>query len=385
MLSLLSEIQLELYNSFKDFVKVNIKPSASEWDKSAEVPQEIIDKMSRKGYLGSFIPKEYGGQGWDIITFGLLNEAIGNRMAALADLITVQAMVSAVLLKWGTESQKSFWLEQLASGKITAGFALTEPETGSDIQSIKSKFTRDGKCYSLNGSKKWISYGQTADIFLVFGKVNDQPLACLLPRESAGLEVISINNLMGFRAAKLAQLNFNDIKIPPENVIGNPGFGLSIIAPTGLHYGRISTACSALGLLRACFEESISYSSGRKISGKPIGEKGMIKSMLAEMGTDLQAASLLCYSACKAENEHQADAIEKVLMAKYFTSKAAVKAAANTIQIKGAAGCIESDPAERYYRDARIFEIIEGTTQIHEELLGKAFLDKAYNTRLLNV
>lgn len=384
MLSLLSEIQLERYNSFKDFVQFNVKPSASEWDKSEEVPQTIIDKMSGSGYLGSFIPKEYGGQEWDIITFGLLNEAVGNGMAALADMITIQAMVSAVLLKWGTKSQKSLWLEQLASGKIKAGFAMTEPETGSDIQSIKTEFIYDGKCYLLNGSKKWISYGQTADLFLVFGKVNAQPLACLLPRESTGLEIIPINNLIGFRSAKLAQLNFNNIKIPPENIIGNPGFGLSIIAPTALHYGRISAACSALGLLRACFEESISFSSERKISGKSIGEKGMIKSMLAEMGTDLQAASLLCYSACKAENEHRSDVYEKVLMAKYFTSKAAVKAASNGIQLKGASGCMESDPAARYYRDAKIFEIIEGTTQVHEELLGKAFLDKA-KTEFLNV
>ncbi|HSD64481.1 MAG TPA: acyl-CoA dehydrogenase family protein [Ignavibacteriaceae bacterium] len=375
---------MELYNSFKGFVKENIKPFACEWDKSAEVPYKTIKKMGKAGYFGSFLPKEFGGQEWDIVTYGLLNEAVGNGMAALADLLTIQAMVSIILLKWGTETQKSEWLEQLASGKIIGGFALTEPDTGSDIQSIETEFIDDGNCFRLNGSKKWISYGQIADLFVVFGKINGKPLACILPRKSEGLEIIPINNMMGYRTAKLARLNFGDIRIPPENIIGKPGTALSLIAPVGLQYGRISTACAALGLLRACFEESISYASERKVSGLPLGDKEIIRSLLASMGTDLNAASLLCYSACRAEDEHLPEAFEKVLMAKYFSSKAAVKAASNAVQIKGAAGCNESDPVARYYRDAKIFEIIEGTSQIHESILGKLFLDKTHKEELLS-
>lgn len=384
MISFLSEIQLDLYNSFKEFVKENIKPFACEWDKSAEVPYKIIKKMGKTGYFGSFLPKEFGGQAWDIVTYGLLNEAFGNGMAALADLLTVQSMVSIILLKWGTEIQKSEWLEQLASGKIIGGFALTEPDTGSDIQSIETEFIDNENCYRLNGSKKWISYGQIADLFVVFGKFNGKPLACILPRKSDGLEIIPINNMMGYRSAKLAKLNFNNIEIPPENIIGKPGTALSLIATIGLQYGRISTACAALGLLRACYEESISYASERKVSGLPLGDKEIIRSFLAAMGTDLNAASLLCYSACRAEDEHLPEAFEKVLMAKYFSSKAAVKAASNAVQIKGAAGCNESDPVARYYRDAKILEIIEGTSQIHEIILGKLFLDKAHKEELLS-
>ncbi len=384
MLSLLSETQLDLYNSFKNFVSENIKPYAPEWDNSCETPAEIIKKIGNAGYFGSFIPKEYGGQEWDIITYGLLNEAVGNGLSSLADLTTIQAMVSIILLKWGTQNQKSQWIKQLATGKIIGGFALTEPGIGSNIQGIETEFTPDVDCFRLNGSKKWISYGQIADIFIVFGKINDKALACILPAKSEGLEIIPINNMMGFKSAKLAQLNFNDIKIPAENIIGKPGFALSVIAPIGLQYGRIATACSALGLLRACYEESVFYASERKAHGKPIGEKGMIKSILATMGTDLEAASLLCYSACKAENEHLPEAYEKVLMAKYFSSKAVVKAASDAVQIKGALGCNESDPAARYYRDARIFEIIEGTSQIHEEMLGKSFLNKARKEELLS-
>jgi glutaryl-CoA dehydrogenase (non-decarboxylating) len=377
MIRLLTEKQSELYNSFKQFIKENVRPFAAEWDRNEEIPQELINKMGNLGYHGSFVPKEYGGHGWDIVTFGLLNEAVGNGTAALTDLLTIQAMVSITLLKWGTQQQKSEWLEKLAKGKIIGAFALTEPNAGSDTQGLETKFFADGENFRLKGNKRWISYGQAADLFLIFGKLEDKSLACLLPKNSPGLEIKPINNMLGFKAAKMAQLNFNDIQIPAKNIVGKPGFALSMIAPIGLQYGRISTSCSALGLLRACYEASISYASQRTVSGKPIGDQGMIRTLLAGMGTDLQAASLLCYSACKAEDEHLPEAFEKVLMAKYFASKAASKAASDAVQIRGASGCNESSPVARYYRDAKIMEIIEGTTQIHERILGKSFLDKA--------
>ncbi len=377
MLRLLSPEQLERYDEFKKFVKEEIKPFASAWDVQEEIPREFIKSMSKKGYLGSFIPKEFRGQGWDIVTFGLLNEAVGRGTAALTDLLTIQAMVSITLLRWGTQQQKSEWLESLATGEVLAAFALTEPGMGSDTQAIQTKFTNDGDNYRLNGNKRWISYGQTADLFLIFGKIEDKSLACLLPKDSPGLEIKPIRNMMGFRAAKMAQLNLNNIEIPAGNIVGKPGFALSMIAPIGLQYGRISTSCSALGLLRACYEESITYASQRKVSGRPIGDQGMVRTIIARMGTELQAASLLCYSACKAEDDHLPEAFEKVLMAKYFASKAAVKAASDAVQLRGASGCNESSPVARYYRDSKIMEIIEGTTQIHERILAKSFLDKA--------
>ncbi len=376
MLSLLTEKQKELYNCFKKYVNERVIPFASKWDYDEDIPQEFITEIGELGYLGSLIPSEYGGQNWDVVTFGLLNEAIGRGTAALADLITIQGMISITLLKWGTTEQKSSWLRLLAEGKIIGAFALTEPDTGSNINAIETQFYKDGNKYRLTGTKRWISYGQIADLFLVFGKSGDESLACLLPKNSPGLEVEPINNMMGFKAAKMAQLNFDSIEIPGENIIGKPGFALSTIAPFALHYGRISTACSALGLLRACYEESIAYASQRQVYGKPIGNRGMLQTLLTKMGTDLRAASLLCYSACKAEDEHLPEAFEDVLMAKYFTSRAAGNAALEAVQIHGASGCNESSPVARYYRDAKIFEIIEGTTQVHEMILGKSLLNK---------
>ena len=377
MIDLLTREQKEHYGEFREFVRKNVEPFASGWDSNEEIPNEFISLFGKAGYLGSCLPVEFGGKGWDFITFGLLNEAVGRGISSLTDLVTIQAMVSRTLLKWGTAEQKEKWLRNMAEGKVIGAFALTEPKVGSAIQNIETRIKKhDGK-YILNGHKRWTSYGEKADLFLVFGKDDDKSIACLLPSDAQGLEITPIKKMMGFRAAHMAQLSFHDIEIPESDIVGKPGFGLSHIASVGLHYGRISTSCSALGLLRACFEESVIYASSRKLGGKSVGDESMIRTLIAEMGTDLHAAGLLCYSACKAEDEHMPDVYEKVQMAKYFTSRAVVKAASNAVQIHGANGCNDSSPVSRFYRDAKIMEIIEGTTQIHERMLGKTFVEKA--------
>ena len=377
MLSLLTKDQKERYSEFRDFIKSNVEPYASKWDQNQEMPDDFIRVLGNTGYLGSNIPKEFGGMGWDFVTFGLLNEAVGRGISSLTDLLTIQAMVSMTLLKWGTKEQKDKWLNPLAKGEIIGAFSLTEPNVGSAIQDLETNFKKQGEKYILNGIKRWTSYGEKADLFLIFGKDQDKSIAALITKDTPGLSISPLKNMMGFKAAHMAQLIFHDLEIPESAIVGKPGFALSHVASVGLHYGRISTSCSALGLLRACFEESILYASSRKIGNKYVGEEGMIRSLIARMGTDLQAASLLCYTACKAEDEHTPDVYEKVQMAKYFTSKAVVRAASDAVQIRGASGCHESSPVARYYRDSKIMEIIEGTTQIHERMLGKTFVDKA--------
>jgi alkylation response protein AidB-like acyl-CoA dehydrogenase len=209
---------------------------------------------------------------------------------------------------------------------------------------------------------------------LVFGKLDQKPVACLVPRNSAGFEIEPIKDLMGFRAAGLARLQFHNVPVPAANIVGKPGFALSHVAPIGLHYGRISTACSSCGLLRGCFEETTAYAASRKIGDQRAGDFGMIQSMIANMGTNLEAAKLLCWSACRAEDDHSSEAYTKVFIAKYFASRAAVQAASDAVQVCGASGCHESSPTARFYRGAKIMEIIEGTTQVHEFILGKSFL-----------
>jgi len=383
MQHLLTDQQKAKHTEFKNFVALNVEPFAEAWDRAQRIPDHVISMLAKSGYLGSSLPPDYGGQGWDIVTFGLLNEALGRGSSSLTGVLTVQAMVSMALLKWGTEEQKGRWLPPLAKGEMIGAFALTEPGAGSAIQSLVTEFTQSPERDSLilNGSKKWITCAQLAGVFLVFGKLEQRSVACLVPKGTPGLEVEPIHDLMGFRAAGLAQLTFNDVEVPSANIVGKPGFALSHVAPVGLQYGRISTACSGLGLLRGCFEESIAYAAVRKIAEKTVGEIGMVRSLIATMGTDLEAGSFLCHNACRAEDEHLPEVFEKTLMAKYFTSRAAVRAASDAVQIQGAAGCHGSSPVSRFYRDAKIMEIIEGTTQIHEELLGKMFVDQARRLR----
>jgi alkylation response protein AidB-like acyl-CoA dehydrogenase len=369
------------YEEFKTFVARSVEPCAEQWDREQRPPAGVLAAMAECGYLGAGVPVEYGGRGWDTVTFGLLNEAFGRGSSALTDVLTVQAMVSMTLLKWGTVEQKRTWLPRLAAGETVGAFALTEPGVGSAVQYLATAFTQHADGLVLNGTKQWISCAQFAGVFLVFGTCGQRTVACLVSRETPGLRIEPINDLMGFRAAGLAQLHFEDVAVPSGNVVGKPGFALSHVAPVGLHYGRISAACSALGLLRGCFEESVSHAARRRIGDKAIGDLGMIRSMVASMGTDLEAGSLLCHHACRAEDEHLPEAFEATLMAKYFTSRAAVRAASDAVQIRGASGCHGSSPVSRYYRDAKIMEIIEGTTQVHEDLLGKIFVDRAGRRR----
>lgn len=374
----LTDKQKGRYREFKEFVAAEVTPFAETWDREQKYPDSIVSSLGKAGYLGSTVLPEYGGKGWDFVSFGLLNEAFGRASSALTGLITVQSMVAMTLLKWGTDEQRKTWVPSLAKGETIGAFALTEPGTGSALQSLTTEFRRqaDGNGFILNGQKKWISSGQIAGLFLVFGKLDQTFLACLVPRETTGLEVEPIQDMLGFRGAGLAKLTFCDVVVPASSVVGKPGFALSHVAPVGLQYGRISTACSAAGLLRGCFEESIAYASERKIANQQLADIGMIRSLIARMGTDLQAAHLLCYAACRAEDERSPEAYTKALIAKYFSSRAAVRTASDAVQIRGASGCHESSVVARYYRDAKLMEILEGTTQIHEDLLGKIFVDQ---------
>jgi len=365
------------HESFRDFTAQHVEPFAEQWDREQRLTDSALALLAKAGYLGCCVPAHYGGQGWDTVTFGLLNEALGRGSAALTGVLTVQAMVAMTLLKWGSPEQKTEWLPPLASGEIVGAFALTEPGGGSDLKSLATELIPAGDHFVLRGCKRWISCGQLAAVFLVFGKLEQRPVACLVRRDAAGLEVEPIRDLLGFRAAGLAELRFDDVKVPAANLVGKPGFALSHVAPVGLQYGRISTACSALGLLRACVEDSVAYAARRRVGDTTVGEIGMIRSLLAAMGTDLEAARLLCHNACRAQDDHLPEAFERTLIAKYFASRAAVKAAADAVQVRGASGCHGSAAVSRYYRDAKIMEIIEGTTQIHEELLGRIFVDQA--------
>jgi glutaryl-CoA dehydrogenase (non-decarboxylating) len=375
---LLSETQEVQYSAFKEFVSLNVEPFAEAWDREEQIPPPVLSLLGDAGYFGVTLPRDYAGQGGNTVAFGLLNEAMGRGSSALTDVITCQAMVSMALLKWGTPAQKARWIPSLATGETIGAFALTEPGAGSDTQALVTEYVptaNDGELI-LNGHKKWISCAQFADIFLVFGMLGQRSVAGVVSRGTPGFSIEPIRGLLGFRAAGLAELHFDNVRVPAASIIGKPGFGLSHVAAVALHYGRIGTACSGAGLLRGCLEESVSYAASRAIGTQTVGDLGMIRSLITRMWTDAEAARLLCVSACQAEDDRRPDAFEKTLMAKYFTSRAAVRAASDAVQISGASGCHASSPVSRFYRDAKILEIIEGTTQIHEQILGRMLVDR---------
>lgn len=376
---MLSDIHRDQYDDFKTFVALSVERPAEAWDRAEQLPSAVIAQLGDAGYLGVTVPRHYGGQGASVQTFGLLNEAVGRGSSALTDVITCQAMVTTALLKWGTAEQRTQWLPLLASGKAIGAFALTEPGAGSDTQAMVTRFSpARGHDLILTGCKKWISCAQFADLFLVFGTLDQNPVAAIIPRHAPGLTIEPIRELLGFRAAGLGQLHFDSVRVPAAAIVGRAGFGLSHVASVALHIGRISTACSAAGLLRGCVEESVRYAATRMIGRQAAGDLGMIRTLLTRMATDAEAARLLCLDACQAEDERDPAAVEKALMAKYFASTAAVRAAADAVQIRGASGCHASSAVSRYYRDAKILEIIEGTTQIHEQLLGRMVVEHGF-------
>ena len=371
---LLTPGQKDSYRGFCEFVQEQVAPYAAEWDKNRGVPREVIEKCSQAGFVGGIIPREFGGGGWDAVTFGLLNEAIGAASSSLCALFTVQTMVAMPLVKWGSTEQQKQFLEPMAKGDIIASFATTEPKVGSDIQSIETTLTPQGDAYLLNGTKRWITYSGIADIFLVFAKTSDEgkPVACIVRSDAPGVKTTRLEDMLGFRGVYLSQIEFNQCEVRQEDLVGKPGFALTYVAPYGLHFGRLSTAWSSAGLLRACIETSAAFVSQRRAFDHKLIDHGQIRELIADMGVDLEAARLLCLHAALAEDAHLPKAMEKTLMAKYQASRAAAKAAANTIQIMGAAGCHEENRAARYYRSAKIMEIIEGTNQVLQNVLGKS-------------
>lgn len=366
----LSTEQLEMQEEFRKFVDEEVKPYAAQNDKNENMPGELVKKVAEKGYLGSMLPKEYNGMGIDNITLGLLNEEVGRGCSSVRSLLTVHGMVALAILRWGTKEQRDNYLPRLASGEIIGAFALTEPNVGSDAKSIETIAQLENGQYILNGRKKWITMGQMADVYLVFARCEGKPTAFLVERNSPGFSINPIKGLIGARASMIAELIFDGCIIPQENLVGRVGTGLSHVALPCLDYGRYTIALGCVGLAQACLEDSVRYSRKRKQFGGPLRENQLIQKMISEMVVNVKAARYLCYSAGYLREIGDPESIMETWAAKYFASTMVNKVASDAVQIHGANGCHEGYPVERYYRDARINEIIEGTTQMHEVLIA---------------
>ncbi|MEH2349568.1 MAG: acyl-CoA dehydrogenase family protein [Nostoc sp.] len=368
----LSAQQKNAQYEFRAFVNEEIFPNAGECDRKEFTPPEIIKKIAKCGFLGAILPQEYGGIGMDMITYGILNEEIGRGCSSIRSLLTVHNMVAHALRKWGNKSQKEYWLPKFASGEIIAAFALSEPNVGSDAKSVETTATLVGDAYILNGQKKWITYGQIADIFLVFAKCEGKPTAFLVDKNSPGFSVKPMSGILGVRASMSAELQFNNCQIPQENLVGKLGFGFSYIAASALDYGRYSVASGCVGIAQACLEACLKYTNERKQFGVYLKEHQLIRQKITQMITQVKAARLLCYQAGYLKDINDPNSITETSIAKYFASTVATKIANDAVQLHGGNGCSSEYPVERYLRDSKIMEIIEGSTQIQEITIAES-------------
>lgn len=367
----LSLNQKQLQGEFRSFVNNEIVPFADQNDEQQRLPSSLIVKFANSGYLGATISKKYGGMELDAITLGLLCEEVGKGSASLISLLTVHGMVSHAILRWGTDHQKGYWLPKLASGEVIAAFGLSEPDIGSDPNSITTLIKDEDDHFILTGGKKWISCAQIADVFLVFAKHDEQISAILVEKNTPGFSCNPIFGMLGFRSAMLGELIFNDCKIPKANVIGKIGSGFKYVANSALDQGRYCVAWGCVGLGQACLDACLEYTSTRKQGGVLIRKHQLIQKMVADMVTDIRAARMLCFNAACLKEVADPGSIMETNVAKYFASKIVNRVASDAVQIHGANGCSNIFPVQRYFRDAKIMEIIEGSSQIQQIIISQ--------------
>jgi alkylation response protein AidB-like acyl-CoA dehydrogenase len=357
------------------FANACVRPQVAQWEADQAIPRALVEECGRRGFLGCNVDPEYGGSRVDHVRLGFLHYAIGKACSSLRSVLTVHGMVCEVLQRWGSRDQRQRWLPQLASGKAIAAFALTEPQAGSDARAIGASAVPHERGFAVTGEKCWVTGGQIADVFLVFAKHDGRDTAFLLERGVMGLTVTPVTGMLGLRAAMLGSLSLAGCVVPPHDRVGGAGFGVDAIAAAALDLGRFAVAWGCVGLAEACLEASFRQARSRTQFGKPLEEHQLISAMLSDMVTNVRAASLVCLHAAKLRDREDPSAMRETCVAKYFASRACTRVAADTVQIHGAAGCAGGHEAERCYRDAKIMEIIEGSTQIHQTLIARLARD----------
>ncbi|MBW3655410.1 MAG: acyl-CoA dehydrogenase family protein [Gemmatimonadetes bacterium] len=360
---------------FADWVSREVAPFAGAWDREARTPAAVVESMGRAGFLAAAVPPSFGGSGMDAVTFGLLNEELGRGCSSVRSLVTVHSMACHALARWGSGAQKERWLPRMARGEVIGAFGLSEPGVGSDASAVQTTAEADGDGYLLRGRKKWTTYGQLADVLLAFAQARGKPVAFLLDLRSPGVSVQPLG-VTGTRASMVAEIVLDGVRVPREDRLAGPGFGLGV-AMSALELGRYSVACGCVGIVRACLEASAGYAARRVQFGVPIGQHQLVQAMLADMATEYRAARLLCLRAGWLRDQGHPDAGREAFHAKYFASRAATRAALNAVQVHGANGCTGEYPVERYLRDSRVMEIIEGSTQVQQVTLGRWEVERA--------
>jgi butyryl-CoA dehydrogenase len=374
----LSPEQQMIRDTARDVATREIAPAAAEIDRTHAFPRKIFSRLGELGLLGIMVPERFGGAGMDVLSYAVALEEIARACASTAVAMSVQSsLVLAPILKEGDDAQRARWLPDLASGKKIGCFALSEPEAGSDAKAQKTRAVRDGARWILNGTKNFITNGPVADLAIVIANTDPAKgsrgiTAFVVPTTAPGLSCGPPDDKLGIRGAPSAQLFLADCAVGDDARLGPEGDGFKI-AMRALDGGRIGIAAQALGIARAALEDAVRYARERKTFGQPIAEHQAIQFKLADMRTEIEAARMLLWRAAVKKDAGGAYSTDAA-MAKLFASEVANRAAKEAVQIFGGYGYLRDFPAERHFRDAKITEIYEGTSEIQRLVIASALL-----------
>jgi alkylation response protein AidB-like acyl-CoA dehydrogenase len=364
----------------RDFAKNEIKPVSGDLDREGRFPSELVRRLGELGFMGIFIPEEYGGSGLDTFSYVLALEEICKACASTGVIMSVNnSLVCEPILRFGTKEQKEKYLPPLSRGEKLGCFSLSEPAAGSDAGSITATAIRDGDHYVINGTKNWVTNGPEADVIILFASTDPSKrhkgiTAFIVEKETPGVIVGRREQKLGIKASSTSQLIFEECHVPAQNRLGDEGQGFKIAMQT-LDAGRIGIGAQAVGIAQAAFEEAVRYSKERESFGRRISEFQGIQFMLADMATRIEAARLLVWQAALMK-DRGARITKQAAMAKLFSSETAMWVTTKAIQIHGGYGYTIDYPVERHFRDAKITEIYEGTSEIQRIVIASRVLEE---------
>ena len=373
---LLTETQEEIRDAVRDFAQERLAPGAAARDRDSAFPREELSEMGALGFLGMLVPEDYGGSDTGTVAYALALEEIAAADGACSTIVSVHSSVGCVpILRFGTQEQKQRFLPKLASGEWIGGFALTEPHTGSDASALKTRARLDGDHYVIDGAKQFITSGRNGQMVIVFAVTDPEAgkkgiSAFIVPTDTPGYQVLSVEHKLGIKSSDTCALAFEGMRVPAENRLGAEGEGYRI-ALANLEGGRIGIAAQAVGMARAAFEAATAYAKERKSFGKPILEHQGVGFRLADMATEIAAARQLVLHAA-ALKEAGKPCLQEASMAKLYASEMAEKVCSAAIQVHGGYGYLADYPVERIYRDARICQIYEGTSEVQRLVIARA-------------
>ncbi len=372
---LVTDEQQQIVDAVKDFAQERLKPFAEHWDKAHRFPREAIEEMAGLGLFGMLVPEQWGGSDTGYVAYALALEEIAAGDGACSTIMSVHNSVGCVpILRFGTDEQRAQFLVPLASGSMLGAFALTEPQAGSDASSLKTRARRDGDHYVLSGSKQFITSGQNAGVVIVFAVTDPDAgkrgiSAFIVPTDAPGYQVARVEDKLGQHASDTCQIVFDNVKVPVANRLGEEGEGYRI-ALANLEGGRIGIAAQAVGMARAAFEVARDYARERHSFGKPLLEHQAVAFRLADMATRIAVARQMVLHAA-AMRDAGRPALVEASMAKLFASEMAEKVCSDALQTLGGYGYLKDFPLERIYRDVRVCQIYEGTSDIQRMVIAR--------------